>query len=165
MSVMLVESCQIVPAFMPVNMAAGDNTGDFVDMSHFNRLAIVFIASAGASGQDPTVTVLQAQTNGGSAKALDFTRVDVKQGTALSAIGAFTTVTKSVASNTYTSTGSGGLQKLWVIDIRASDLDRNNGYRWVQASVADTGSTSQIGAMLYILYEPRYIPALDVSAI
>jgi hypothetical protein len=43
-----------------------------------------------------------------------------------------------------------------VIDISVEDMDVANGYDWLQANIADTGSTSKIGAMFYILHDPRY---------
>lgn len=158
------EKNQIVSAIVPVNLATGANNGDWVNMKDYGRCAIIFHAGAGAAGQDPTITVLQAQSDGGSSKALNFTRVDRKQGTALTAQGQFTT-TNPADGNTYTNDTLAELQKLVVIDISIEDFDVANGYGWLQASIADVGSTSQVGAMLYILHEPRYSSGALPSAI
>ncbi len=151
----ILEKLQIVAGIMPVSLATGANNGDFVCMKNYGRLAIVFLCGVGAASQDPTVTVLQAQSNGGSTKALNFTRVDVKQASALTAVGEFTEVTQA-AGNTYTEATAGEKQKLWVIDIKAEDLDVDGGYDWVQVTIADAGTNSQIGCVLYLLHEPRY---------
>ena len=150
------EKCQIIPAFMPVNIASGNNNGDWVNMKNFDRCAIVFVGAAGAASQDPTITVLQATSDGGSSKALNFTRVDRKQATALTSVAAFTTVTQA-DGNTYTNDTLAELQKLVVIDISVDDMDVANGYDWLQANIADVGSTSQLGVMLYVLHDPKYV--------
>ena len=81
----------------------------------------------------------------------------MKQGSDLAAIGAFTSVTQS-AGNTYTEATSAEAQKIWVLDIKADDLDVDNGYDCVQASISDVGSNAQLGCLLYILWGARYLP-------
>lgn len=159
------EKVQIVPAIMPVSLATGANNGDWVSMKNYRRCAIVFLAGVGAASQDPTITVLQSTgVTGTPSKALNFTRIDVKQASALTAVGTFTTVTQA-AANTYTSDTSGETQKLWVVDIKAEDLDVDNGYDCIQVSVADVGTASQIGTAIYLLHEPAYQSATLPSAI
>lgn len=164
MNHLFVEGCQVVPMVMPVNLATAGASSDFVSMENYNRLTIMFVAGIGAAGQDPEVTVLQAATNGGSTKALNFTRIDVKQATALTSVGTFTTVTQA-AANTYTSDTSGELQKLWVIDVQGEDLDVDGGYAWVQVTIADPGTDAQLAAVIGILSEPRYAKNPIPSAI
>lgn len=152
---MLTEMMQICAGFGPVDLIAPNN-GDWVSMENFNRCAIVFFKAAGTAGDDPTITVEQATTAAGSGnKALNFRRIDHKQGADLAAVGQFTTV-EQTAANTYTDATSAEVAAIWVIDIEASDLDVTNGYKFLQAKVADVGTNSQLGALLYLLYEPRY---------
>jgi hypothetical protein len=161
---LFVEQANIQPFFMPVNLASGAQTGDVVSMKNYKKCVIVFLCGAGASSQDPTITVLQATSVAPSnAKALNFTRVDVKQATALTTAGTFTTVTQS-AGNTYTSDTSGEAQKMWVIEIDAADLDTANGYDCVQVTMADPGTNSQVGTCFAILYGSRYQPPLSAIA-
>lgn len=151
----ILEKLQIVSAIVPINLAAGANNGDWVSMKGYGRCAIVLFKGAGNAAEDPTITVEQAvNVSGGSNKALAFTRVDHKVGT-LTAVGQFTTVTQA-AANTYQNASSGDAQAIIVIDIKAEDLDADNGFDCVQVSVADVGSVSQIGCALYLLHEPRY---------
>lgn len=150
------EKNNIVPAIMPVALGTAANSGDWVSMKDYGRCAIVFLGGTGTAGQDPTLTVLQGKTSsGGSSKALTFTRVDYKQGTALTSVGAFTNVSQA-AANTYTNDTMAELQKLVVIDIMAEDLDIANDFDWIQVSIADVGTNAQLGAALYILHEPKY---------
>lgn len=159
------EKNQVVCGFVPVNMATGANNGDWVSLKNYNRVAIVFVAGAGTAGQDPTLTVLQAKdVTGASSKALTFTRADIKVATALTSVGIFTTVAQA-AANTFALTGDAALQKLLVVDIKAEDLDIDNGFDCVQANIADIGTNSQIGALLYFLHDPREASATLPSAI
>lgn len=149
------EKCQIVGGGVPVALNTAGLTGDIVSMKNYGRCAIVFFAAAGTAGDDPTLTVQQCKSvAGSSAKALDFTRIDVKQGT-LASIGQFSKVSQA-AANTYTEATSAEAQKIWVIDVKAEDLDVDNGYDCIQASIGDVGTNAQLGCLLYILHEPRY---------
>jgi len=156
----LLEKMNIVPAIMPVALGTAANNGDWVNVENYGRIAIVFLGGVGAASQDPTITVLQAKTNsGGSSKALNFTRIDYKQASALTAVGTFTQVTQA-AANTYTEATMGETQKLIVIDIEVNSIDADNDFDYVQASIADPGTATQLGAVLYILHEPRYVSGL-----
>lgn len=150
------EKVQIALGFLPVNMATGANTGDWASLAEFNRCAVVFCAGPGTAGQDPTLTLQQAKSAaGGTPKALNFTRIDVKQGSDLTAIGQFTTITQA-AGNTYTELTAAENSKIWVVDVKAEDLDVNNGYGFIQGSIGDVGTNSQIGLVLYFPHDPRY---------
>lgn len=154
----ILEKLQIVSGVVPINLATGANDGDFVSLKGYGRCAVVFFAAAGVAAQDPTLVLEQAQdvaNTGSNAKALDFTRVDTKQGAALTAVGTFTKVTQ-VANDEYTSDTAGETQQIWVVDIEAEMLDVDNGYDCIRARVADTGSTAKLGCMLYLLHDPRF---------
>lgn len=154
-----VQNSQIVSGFVPVDLQAGANTGDWVSVENFNNLAIVFFKAAGTAGDDPTLTVTQATDNAGtSSKALNFTRVYTKQGT-LSSVANFTLTTQS-AANTYTDATSAEVQAIWVVEFAADDLDVSSGFTHIQASVGDVGSNAQVGACLYLATEPRYAAAV-----
>jgi hypothetical protein len=155
MALHILEKIQIAAGFGPVNLATGANTGDWINMKNYDRCAVVFIGGLGVAAQDPTITLLQAQSDGGSSKALNFTRVDRKQATALTTVGTFTTITQA-DGNTYTNDTSGELFNMFVIDISVDDMDVANGYDWLQANIADTGSTSKLGVLFYILHDPKY---------
>ena len=160
----IVEKMQICTGFVPVDMQTGANNGDWVSMKNYGRCAIVVFKAAGTAGDDPTVTVKQANdVSGTNAKALNFTRVDSKEGT-LTSIGQFTTTTQA-AGNTYTNDTLAEKQAIIVIDIKAEDLDADNDFDCVQVSIADTGTNAQLGCALYLLHEPRYGSGTLASAI
>src|SRR5262245_42202686 len=149
----LLESLQIAAGFLPVNLATAANTGDWVSLENYGRCAVVLYKDEGSGSEDPVITVQQATDAAGTgAQALNFTTVFKQTGADLLAIGQSTRVTQS-AGNTFTA--EGGEEALVVIDLRGDELDVANGYKFVRATVADVGVTSQLGALFYLLHEPR----------
>lgn len=149
------EKNQIAAGFVPVSMATAP-TEDWVSMKDYGRMAIVFFKAAGTAGDDPTLTLEQATAVAGtSAKALNFTRIDVKQGADLFAVGEFTTIIQA-AANTYTDDTSAEEQAIWVLDVKAEDLDVVGGFDCIRASISDIGTNAQLGCLLYLGHEPRY---------
>jgi len=161
----LVEECQLVAAIIPVDSQSGANNGDWVSMKGYERLSVIVYKAAGVAGDDPVITLRQAKDVAATeAKALNFTRVDSKVG-AQTGVGTFTTNTQA-AANTYTDLVSAEAQGIFVIDIKAEDLDVNNGYDCVQLQVPDTGSAgAQLLCGLYLLRNARFAAAATPSAI
>ena len=159
----ILEKLQIVPAVIPVDLQTGANTGDYVDLSNYGRCAIVFLAAAGTAGDDPVISLRQAtDVADAGGKALNFDRIDVKNGT-LTSVGTFTSIANT--DSDYTDDASAEVQNLWVIDIKAEDLDIDNGYCCLRVNVADVGTHAKLGALLYLLHEPRYAANPVPSAI
>lgn len=157
---LLGEEVQIAAGFLPVNMATAANNGDWVSLKNYRHLAIVFYGDGGGAAEPATITVQQAtDVSGTSAKALNFTTVFRKQNADVQTVGQFTKVTQS-AANTYAlgSGANGDLESIVVIEFNAEDLDSDGGFDCVRATVADVGSTAQLGALLYILTGPRITP-------
>lgn len=148
----LLPGLDIISGFIPVNLAAGANTGVRVKMDRGAKLVIVLHKdAAGAGAEDPTVTVLQhTAVSAGSYKALNFTEFWYKAETTLAGDTAWTLVSQS-AANTATVSGIDEKEVILAIEIDAEDLDRSNGYYWVSANVADTGDNAQIGGLLYLM--------------
>ncbi len=154
-NVSLLEQLMIQIGVLPVNLASGANNGDWVSLKNYQRMLIIFAKGAGAAGQDPTITLLQGKTSaGGTPIALTFTDIYSKVGTQ-TGIGTWTKTTQ-VAANTFVDTASAEAEALFAIEVLAEDLDIDNGYEFIQAAIADVGSTSQIGTILYIGGMPRY---------
>jgi hypothetical protein len=158
----MLDLMQCAMGFAPVNLAAGANNSDWVLLTKYRRLAIVFFKGAAGSGtEDPTITLLQGKDAGGSAsKALNVPahRSWTKTDTDLASVGSFSAGAPS--TNTLTVASSAQKQAIWVIEIDVADLDIANGYCAVQANVADTGTVSQLGCVLYLLGEPRQASTL-----
>jgi hypothetical protein len=163
----MLEQLQIAAGFVPVNLAAGANNSDWVNLKMYDRLLIIFYKGAAASGsEDPTITMLQATDVAGSgSKALNIARAWTKTDADLTTIGQFTAGAPS--TNTLTVASSAQKAGIWVVEVLASDLDRANNFTCVQANVADVGSVQQLGCLLYVLGKPRQAdtPVLNPSAL
>jgi hypothetical protein len=161
----LLEQANIVSAFVPVDTQDGANNGDWVSMKNYNRALVVLFKDAGVAGDDPVFTLRQATDNSGtSAKALNFTRVRTKVGTQ-TGIGQFTLNTQS-AANTYTDTDSAEAEAIMAVEVKAEDLDTDNGFDHIQLQIPDTGSAgAQLGCGFYILYDPRFAQESPPSAL
>lgn len=155
---------QVVPVIMPVNLATAANSGDWISLAKFRRVAFIVVAAIGAAAEDIVVTVRQATTaaGGGAKDLLGIDRVWTKQGADLAAIGAFTKVSQTAAA-TYTSDTGGETANLYVVEIDAEQLDVTNGFDFVTLNIADTGTTAKLGCVIAILSEPR--GSANVSAI
>jgi hypothetical protein len=153
---LLIEECQIVAAIIPVDSQTGANTGDYVSMKGYDRCTVLVYKAAGVAGDDPVITMTQAQDVAGTGvKALNFTRVDSKVG-AQTGVGVFTTNTQA-AGNTYTDLVSAEAQGLFAIEFKAEDLDVNNGFDCLKVAVPDTGAGgAQLLTALYVLRGARY---------
>ena len=155
MNKLLLESLQIVSGFVPIDMKTGANTGDIVSMKGYRRLAVVFFKAAGTGGDDPTLTIEQMTDVSNSQsdnKALNFTTIYSKEGTQTS-IGQWTKTTQA-AANTYTNATLAEKQAIIVVEFKAEDLDIDNNFDCVRASVADVGTNAQLGCLLYLLGDP-----------
>lgn len=155
MNRLCIEKNQIVMAVPPINLNGQANNGDWVSLKNFNRCTVLVYAAVGSAGSDLTVTVRQASAvDGTGAKALNFTRIDSKQGVLQTAIGQFTTV-EQAAANTYVDAANGESELVYAIDFQGEDLDVDNGFDCIQVQLSQPGAT-KIGGAFYILSEPKY---------
>jgi len=159
----ILEKLDFFHGIVPINLGSA-RSSDVITLKNFGRVAIVFYKAAGSASEDPTLTLLQASSiTPSNAKALNFTRIDTKQGT-LTSVGTWTTTTQA-AGNTYTNTTASENEAIWVIDINVEDIDIDNGFDCIQVTIADAGSTNQLGAVLFLGHEPRYALSGGLSAI
>lgn len=163
----LAEAVNFCQGFLPVDMAAGANAGDYVSMKNYRRCAIIIFKEPGTAGDDPVVTLTQATDVANSQsddKALNITRVWKKQAaTNLLAVGQYTKSTAAspasndtFSTNTWTNSALAEQAAIIVIEVMAEDLDIDNGFDCIKASIADVGTAGQLGGMLYALYDPKY---------
>lgn len=162
---LLVEDHQIVMGIVPVDSQTGANTGDYVSMKGYDRCTVLVIKDAGVAGDDPVITLTQAQdVSGTGVKDLDFTRIDEKVG-AQTGVGTFTKVTQA-AGNTYTNAASAEAQAIFAIEFKGEDLDVNNGFDCLKVAVPDTGvGGAQLLTAIYILRGAKFAGAVASSAI
>lgn len=146
----------IIESFPPVSLQVAANTGDWVNMKSYDGALLVIMAGIGASGEVTITTIRQATSNAGAgAKALSPSATashnawKKEAATDLSATAAWSDASGQLSANVATS-GAGNLDRINAFWIDAAELDMNNGFYYVQASIADVGSTLQAGACFWI---------------
>lgn len=151
----ILEKIDLAHGIVPIDLGSA-RSSDIISLKNHGRCAIVFYKEAGSASEDPTLTLLQATSvAGSSSKALScITEIWTKQGT-LTSTGTWTKTTQA-AANTYVNLTASENEAIWVIDIQADSLDVDNGFDCIQVTIADAGSTNQMGALLFVLHEPRY---------
>jgi hypothetical protein len=151
LNALLVEAAKIVKAFGPVDTNGAAQTGSWVSLAHFKKLAVILSTGAWAGG-NAAVTLEQAQDNAGTgAKALSFDRYYEVFNNASTPKDGVTEV--AVANDTYNLTGA---NKTHVIEVREADLDINNGFKFVRVKTASPGANADLIAAHYALYKGGY---------
>jgi hypothetical protein len=150
----LMEEADIVPAFGPVDIHTGANTGGWYPMGEFHKAEVVAQLAAGTASDEPTFNFQQAKDkNGTGAKALNVTRIRKKDGAA-ALPGTFTLVIQAAASS-YTPSSASGNPAVYVVEIDGQSLDSYNGFDHIQCSVPAVNN-SRIGVVSYLGYDARH---------
>lgn len=160
----LLEYMQVAEGILPIALTTA-RTGRAVSLKNYRRCLIVFYKGIGTAGDDPTITLLQGTDIAfGTNKALNFTKIYVKQDlTKLSDVGQWTKNSQA-AANTYTDLTSAEQAALWAIDVKQEDLDIANNYDCIRASISDVGTNAQLGCVLYLPYDPVFATAPENMA-
>lgn len=156
------ENHQIVMGVLPLDLQTA-RTGDYVSLKNYRHLTVVVLKNAGTDGDDQTLTFNQATAVAGTgAKGLSVTEYHEKEGT-LTGIGQWTRVTQSAAATVALGDPSAQSEALYVFEFDADELDVDNGFDCVSVDSDGAGSNAQLGAILYILSEPRHpLPAASM---
>lgn len=154
----LASQAKIVTGLAPITPAG--STPDFVSLKNFDRCTVIILADNGTTVTGSAVTLLQSTVVAGSdEKALPFSTMMANGDTA----AADTLVATAVASNTFTTSAVNNKNSLYVIDIKAEDLDVDNGFDCIRAGLANAANS--VLSVLYVLYPARYASPIAVSAI
>jgi len=150
-----------VVAFPPADLAGATGLATpWISLKTYARATLLLNKAAGNAAEDPTLTLQQATNVGGAgAKALSvIARLHKKESVAdLETIGVWSEVVQAAAA---TYVGDGDVEALYAIDVRAEDLDADNGFDCFRATIADVGTNAQLGALIVILWGARYAPPL-----
>ena len=153
------EELGIIAAFVPTDLSSGAITGKGVNMKHYDHLAILVVKAAGGAAEPATLTVEQGTDSSfTTAKALNFTRADVKRSADITTSGTLTKVTQTAANTLAMDGTAGNTQVLALVEFNDEDLDTENGYTWVRGKYADVGTTAQLAVMVYLMPGVRYTP-------
>jgi hypothetical protein len=161
------ESYDLSTGIAPVNLATAANTGKRLSMQEVTSVDIVVIKGAGTAAEDPVLTLKQhtAATGGTTADLATITSYALKNEATLDGDETWTEVTQTAAA-TITDPGGAGTsaesEQIVVIHVRADQLTPGNTH--ISLDIADSGTNSQLGAVLYIVHNadhsaPAALPA------
>lgn len=156
---------QVTPVVAAAGLLLTSTLGDttYVSMKGYARCQIVIAIADGTTVTGSTITLKQATAVAGtSEKALAFTRMLAN--TDYAASKALTET--AVASNTFTTQTTNSKDSLYVIDVKAEDLDVANGFDCIRVDGTGHAATASRGCVvLYNLYGKRYSGATPAEAI
>lgn len=139
------------PVVASFPQAATSIAGDYVSLKNYAGVTIIIMLDVTSGTDTGAVTLTQAtEVAGSTTKALGFSyqwqNLDTESADALTKT--------AVTSDTF---NAGGVTKscLYVIEVKAEDLDQANGYDCLRVNLATV--TNGNSAILYLLHTPRYI--------
>lgn len=143
-------------------LATTNGDCDYVSLKNFDRCTIVIAVDNATTVTGGAITLKQATAVAGtSEKALAFSTMYANTDT--SAAGGDVLTATAVTSNTFTTDTTDNKNLLYVIEVKASDLDVANGFDCVR--VDSLLMANAVGAVLYVLHGSRNCSPLAVSAI
>ncbi|CDN52529.1 Hypothetical protein RG1141_CH01640 [Neorhizobium galegae bv. officinalis bv. officinalis str. HAMBI 1141] len=156
LNAMLSEQVKFVEGLLGVTPST--STPDYVSLKNFERCAVIVLVKNATTVTGSAITLKQATTvAGGSEKALPFSKayrnVDTGAGDALSEF--------AVTSDTFTTQAVNSKNAMYVMEVKAEDLDVNNGFDCIRAGTGDATATTI--TVLYALYGSKF--ATTVAAI
>lgn len=141
------ENASPVWAIEPKNYTGAAATTFYGSLKNYNSVCFLIQTGAWAAGT-AAVTLAQATAVAGTAtKALAFAKIWTK--TSTDDLPTEVTVT----SNTFNLDTA---NKLYIIEVKASDLDLNNGFDVVGLAVATPGANADVYGAIAIFTSPRF---------
>lgn len=144
----LVNSLKVNEALAPITPSS--STPDYINMGLYQRALIVITVDNATTVTGSAITLVQATSAAGaSAKAVAFTKMWANIDT-----GAGDTLTETtVTSNTFTTDTTNNKNLQYLIEVDASDLDQENGFKFLRLGTGNAANC--VLAAVYIL-EGRY---------
>lgn len=124
---------------------------DYVSLKNYERVAVIILQKNATTVTGSAITLKQATAVAGtSEKALSFSKayrnVDTGAGDALSEF--------TVSSDTFTTQAVNSKNAMYVIEVKAEDLDVNNGFDCIRAGTGD--ATAATITVLYALFGAKF---------
>jgi|GEM_PF-1943819 len=145
----------------------------YVSMKNYNRLTIILLVDKDSTGATSAITVNQATAVAGTgAKALNtFTVdsiVDAASGTlggTITAVGD-TTAAVTVSGGTFTTATTASKNAVYIIEVKAEDLDVTNSFDCVNVGLGNSSSSTHVViTAVYYLRDARFNDASPPTSI
>lgn len=147
---------QIYPVVAAAGLLLTSTLGDtaYVSLKNYAGCLVVISIADGTTVTGSTVTLQQAKAIAGtSEKPLGFTRMLANTDYAASKAMVETAVT----NNTFTTQTTNSKDSLYLIDVKAADLDVANGFDCIRVDGTGHAATASRGVVvMYLLYGARY---------
>lgn len=150
------EQVKIVEGLLGV--VPSTSTPDYVSLKNYERVAVVIQVKNATTVTGSAITLKQATAVAGtSEKALAFTKVFANTDT-----GAGDVLTETaVSNNTFTTNNTNSKNLMYVIEVKAEDLDVNNGFDCLRAGTGDaTAATVTVTYYLFGAKQPTSVSAI-----
>jgi hypothetical protein len=146
----------VAPVIIPIDLAAGANTGLRVHLQNYEGVAFVYFGDVGTAGEDVDLDIQQhnVSTSGTPADLDVVTQFWYKREATLDNDEVWVKGTQAAASEVDLGDDEGELQSMAVVEVTADQL--SDGYEWVSVNIPDPGTTTgKIGCVIAILYGPK----------
>lgn len=145
----LIEQLKVVEGLYAV--VPSGSTPDYVSMKNYKRCTVVVHVKNATTVTGSAITLKQATAVAGTGeKALSFTKVYANIDTA-----AGTTLTETaVTSDTFTTDNTNSKNLMYIIEVKDTDLDINNGFDCIRAGTGN--ATAATVHVTYLLWPGRY---------
>lgn len=152
----LSEQVKVVEGLIPT--VPSTSTPDYVSLKNFERVMILIIVKNATTVTGSAITLKQATNVAASGeKALAFTNYWSNIDTATADVLA----AQTAVSNTFTTNNTNSKNLMYIIEVKAEDLDVNNGFDCIRAGTGD--ATAATVGVYYFLYGAKF--PTTVSAI
>lgn len=149
LNALLSEQVKFVEGLLGV--VPSSSTPDYVSLKNYERIAVIILQKNATTVTGSAITLKQATAVAGtSEKALSFTKayrnVDTGAGDVLSEF--------TVSSDTFTTQAVDSKNAMYVIEVKAEDLDVNNGFDCIRAGTGN--ATAATITVLYALFGAKF---------
>ena len=152
---------KIVVGLVPQVITGAAENGDFVSLSLYDSLTVIYMSDVGTAGEDVTVTLRQATAAAGTgAKDLDAGQWYVAQNATPANIG--DALAKDGTAGEFEDDGETAC--IARVEVTADQLDTANDFLYVSVRVDNSGTgTTKYGSASYLLRGARYAQAVTTQ--
>lgn len=149
----LTEFGKVILAVPPIDTTGAAQNGLWVSMAKYNRATVIIAVGNQTTISTPAVTLEQATSSAGAGgKALSF---DWKVTSTAALSQSNDTYTRAaVSSDTFNLVATDNM--LYMIDIRDTQLDIANDFKYFRVAIASPGANACPICVLYVLYDADF---------